>query len=279
MLGARDDAEDVVQEAWLRWHRAGAGADNPAAWLTTTVSRLALDRLRVRKRERARYVGPWLPEPVVLAAPEPADVHAHDPAEHALRRESLTLGFVHVLERLTPRERVAFVLAEVFDEPHAVVAGAVGSNPTASRQLVLRARRKLAAERDRDAERPVPPPGAVVRAFAAACATGDLASLLRLLDPNVVLVSDGGPTRHAARRPVVGADRVARLVTFLARRAHGATPAIEEVNGQVALVARRGGSVDLVLTAEATDAGAIRRLRIVVAPAKLAAFDRPLVLS
>lgn len=275
MLGTMADAEDVVQDAWLRWSTTDrAAVANPAAWLTTTVARRALDRLRARRRDRATYVGPWLPEPVLVA--DPGD--ATDPAERAVRAESLSLGFLHLLERLSPRERVAFVLTEVFDEPHERAGAAVGANAAGSRQLVHRARRKLAAERPPDA---VPADGLrpVVDAFVLACATGEIDALLRVLAPDVVLVSDGGAERHAARRPVVGADRVARLVRFVAGRvAAGSTVDVAAVNGAPALVVRVGGRATVVVALEATAAG-VRRVRLVVAPSKLGRLDAPVALA
>lgn len=279
MLGTRADAEDVVQDAWLRWARADAAeVVNPAAWLTTTVGRLALDRLRARQRDRATYVGPWLPEPVVLAAAMPgASDGTVDPADRAVRTESLTLGFLHLLERLSPRERVAFVLTEVFDEPHERAGAVVGANAASSRQLVHRARRKLADGEPPDA-RPCGSLGPMVEAFVAACATGDVDALLRLLAPDVVLVSDGGAERHAARRPVVGADRVARLLTTIARRMPAGSVEILTVNGAPAVLVCVAGVPAVCVALEAGPDG-IRRIRQVVAPGKLARLREPVALS
>ncbi len=265
MLGTFADAEDVVQDAWLRWAKVDrAAVENPAAWLTTTVARRSLDRLRARRRDRATYVGPWLPEPVVVA--DRGD--AVDPAERAVRAESLSLGFLHLLERLSPRERVAFVLTEVFDEPHDRAGAAVGANAAGSRQLVHRARRKLAGERPPDVVRGDELAG-VVDAFVNACATGEIDALLRVLAPDVVLVSDGGAERHAARRPVVGAGRVARLVLFVARRIPDGCEVVRAVvNGDPAVVVRWGDRPVVVVTMEAGVDG-VRRIRQVVAPSKL----------
>lgn len=275
MLGSMADAEDVVQDAWLRWSRVDHTAvDNAAAWLTTTVARRSLDRLRSRRRDRAEYVGPWLPEPVLVD--DRGD--AVDPAERAVRSESLSLGFLHVLERLSPRERVAFVLTEVFDEPHERAGAVVGATAAGSRQLVHRARRKLAAERPPDEVRGEAL-AAVVEAFLAACATGTTDALLAVLAPDVVLVSDGGAERHAARRPVVGPDRVARLVAFVSGRVQAdSAVSIEPVNGRAAIVVRAGGRITVVLTVEATAAG-VRRVRLVVAPSKLRRLDGPTALA
>jgi RNA polymerase sigma-70 factor (ECF subfamily) len=255
MLGSLTEAEDVVQDAWLRWQRAAPGSvERPAAWLTTVTSRLAIDRLRAQRRRREEYVGPWLPEPVVVAA-APGDGDPSTPEGAAVRAESLQLGFLVVLDTLGPVERVVFILSDVFSVPFAEIAEAVGRSPEACRQLASRARRKVIDQRG--GRRPVDE---------------------GLLAPGVVLTSDGGPNRHAARRPVVLPDRVARLLVNLAARvpADGVV-GIEEVNCSPALVIR--GVDTLVLSAE-RDAmtGAIDRLCLVVNPDKLAGLDRPVQL-
>ena len=271
MLGSLADADDVVQDAWLRWDGADqAEVVNPAAWLTTTVSRLALDRLRARQRERDHYVGPWLPEPVAIDS-------GADPADEVVVADSLSLGFVHLLERLSPRERVAFVLTEVFAEPHRRAAEVLGANEVASRQLVSRARRKLADE-TRPARTPLADVEPVVRAFALACAGGDTDALVRVLAPDVVLVSDGGADHHAARRPVRGPGRVARLVLYLARRLPpDAQVAAMLLNGTPALVVRRGASVRFVVVPEVAD-GVVRRVHVVVNPDKLRGVEAPVAM-
>jgi len=262
ILGSRSDADDVVQEAWLRWQRAGHDdVERPAAWLTTVTSRLALDRLRARHRDSARYAGPWLPEPVLTD-------RVADPTELA---DSLTVGFLALLERLEPTERVVFLLADVFREPFARIAEAVGKSPAACRQIASRARHRL-----RDEGRPLRHPVVraeqerLVAAFSLAASTGDLDALTGLLAPDVELVSDGGPDRHAARRAVRGPDRVGRLVTNLTKRlspelAMGAA----SVNGEPALVFRRGGEVDFMMVFHVTEAG-IEQIFVQLNPAKLA---------
>lgn len=280
MLGSRHDAEDAVQEAWLRWERADRSAiDRPGAWLTTTVSRLALDALRARQRERAEYVGPWLPEPVVLA---------DDPSLTVERRDTLRLGFLHLLERLNPRERVAYVLAEVFGEPHAVVGAVLGASVVNSRQLVSRARRKLAdgggpwrraAPHSADDDAAEPAADVVLR-FLTALSVGDVGEALAAVAPGVVLVSDGGRDHHAARRPVLGPDRVVRLAANIAGRLPpDAGVAAAAVNGDPGVIVRwADGRPRLVMVFAVVD-GAIEQISAIVNPDKLGAIDRPFVVA
>ncbi|MEO5901528.1 MAG: RNA polymerase sigma factor SigJ [Ilumatobacteraceae bacterium] len=267
MLGSMADAEDAVQEGWFRWQRLGADGrrviDNPAAWCTTAVSRLALDRLKSAQRQREEYVGPWLPEPV-LTSPDPADS-----AELA---ESLTLGFLTVLERLGPVERAAFLLVDVFGESYAVVADVVGRSEEACRQAVSRARRRVRDERRGAAAehvRPEDDTSVLVRAFLAACVDGDVDALRRVLAHDVVIVSDGGALVHAARHPVVGFERVARFITNLAKRLPAdVMPDLRPVNGEAGMVIWRDGIATLVMVCEVRSAR-IQTVRIVLNPDKL----------
>jgi RNA polymerase sigma-70 factor (ECF subfamily) len=259
LLGTMTDAEDVVQDAWLRWESAAADVERPAAWLTTVVTRLAIDRLRSAQHQRESYVGPWLPEPVT---------DAPGPAESAELADSLTLGFLTMLERLTPIERAVFLLADVFDEPFADIAAIVGKSPAACRQIASRARRRV-----RDPVRHVdtgPPTGPdVAAAFVQATVAGDVDALLSLLAPDVVMVSDGGAERHAARRPVLGAARVARLLTNIARRLPaGVELAMPAVNGEPGVVLSFAGRPFMAMALEIHD-GRIHALRTVVNPRKL----------
>ena len=238
MLGTFADAEDVVQEAWLRWQAADRDSlERPAAWLTTVTTRLALDRLRSLRRRREDYVGPWLPEPIVEGAgPEAA-------AELA---DSLTMGFLTVLDRLGPVERAVFLLADVFGTPFADVATAVGKSEAACRQIASRARRRVQGA---DLRRPEAAERRVVEELLMALVSGDVEGALAKLSPEVVLVSDGGAERHAARRPVVGPKRVARFLANLTRRglAEGAEVTAATVNGDPGVIVRVGGEVDLVV--------------------------------
>lgn len=207
LLGSLADAEDICQEAWLRWSSADRTViERPAAWLTTVTTRLALDRLTSAQRHRETYVGPWLPEPVVVAP---------TPEEHAVLAESLTMGFLAVLEQLDPVSRAVFVLADVFGIPFDEVAATVRRTPASARQLAVRARRKVRSAGPRP---PSPTAQPVVDRLFAAVLAGDVEATMALLADDVVLVSDGGPNRHAARHPIVGSERVARLVLNLARR-------------------------------------------------------------
>ena len=207
-LGDVGEAEDVVQEAWLRLERADAEAiENLDGWLTTVVARLALDRLRSARARRETYVGPWLPEPLV----------SDDPADRVTLDESVSYALLTVLEQLSPAERTAFVLHDVFDVPFGDVAEVVGRTPEAVRQLASRARRHVKRERPRFAASRDEHDRAV-RAFAQAVAEGDLEGLVAVLDPDVVWTSDGGGRATAARKPLRGGARVARAWAALSRR-------------------------------------------------------------
>jgi RNA polymerase sigma-70 factor (ECF subfamily) len=205
ITGSLADAEDVVQEAWIRWaDRDAASVENPAGWLTTVTSRLALDRLRAQRRRREVYVGPWLPDPV------PTAPTIEETAELA---ESLTLGFLVMLDSLGPFERVAFLLGDVFGEPYSVIAQVLGKSEPACRQLVSRARRKLHSVRP-DTRSPGPSAAfaELLLQLMDSVFDDDEERALSLLDPDVVLISDAGPARRAARHPVVGAKRVRQLL-------------------------------------------------------------------
>lgn len=277
ILGSLAEAEDVVQEAWLRWDRTDRDVvDRPAAWLTTVTSRLAIDRLRAQRRRREDYVGPWLPEPVQLAAAGAGiPTASNDPELAALRAESLEFGVLVLLDSLGPVERVVFVLADVFAVPYAEIARIVDRSPEACRQLASRARRRLRAQRSQ--RRPVD--DGLLGELVGAIALGDAQRVVDLLAPDVVLRSDGGPHRHAARRPVVQPHRVARLLVNLASRTpEGASIALEQVNGSVAVVIR--GERPSVLMAERdASTGAVSRLYLVVNPDKLVGLDGPVTLE
>lgn len=262
ILASRADADDAVQDTWLRWQVADQDAIlNPAAWLTTVTSRIALDRLRSRQRERAAYVGPWLPEPVLTE-------QANDPTELA---ESLTVGFLAMLERLEPTERVVLLLADVFGEPFRTIAEVTGKSETACRQIASRARARVRDEH-RGGRRPIDAEECtrLVDAFTRAATTGDIDALAALLTPDVTLVSDGGSAQHAARHPVVGFPRVSRfLINISGRLLPGGDIQTAWVNGEPGIVVRYGGTVFATVSFE-VDAGRIGRIYVMVNPAKLA---------
>jgi RNA polymerase sigma-70 factor (ECF subfamily) len=239
LLGSAADAEDVLQETWLRWVRVDVGqVRDQRAYLVRITTRQALNRLRTMSRRRESYVGSWLPEPL-LTTP--------DVAEDAELAESVSMALMLVLETLSPTERAVFVLREVFDVGYDEIAAAVGKTPAAVRQIALRARRHVDARRPRS----VVSPGearAALESFQRAFQTGDLQGLLDVLAPDVVLVADGGGVRHAALRPVTGADKVARLFFGGLGKVDGtltAEPTV--VNGNPALLVRLDGDLDGIL--------------------------------
>lgn len=271
VLGTRAEAEDVVSDCWLRLVGADSGADGPVqdleAWATVAVARRALDVLRSARVRRESYVGPWLPEPLVEALP--ASSAAGDPADRVTLDESVSFALLVVLESLTPAERTAWVLHELFSVPFEEVAQTVGRSPAAVRQLAARARRHV----EKYAPRVAVGPGehaAVVEAFMRAAGTGDLALLLTVLDPDVVLTSDGAGVVSAARRPVRGADRVARFLLGIAAKAGPEQTVVAAlVNGAPGLAVLNNGRPAVIVSLTATG-GQVVRVDLVLAPDKLA---------
>lgn len=273
--GSWSDAEDCVQDAWLRLRTQDpASIRNLAAWLTTAVGRLALDVLGSARVRRERYVGTWLPEPVVtapgarspVASSAATALDAADPADRATLDEEVSMALLVVLERLSPAQRVAFVLHDVFGLPFEEVGDVVGRSPAAVRQLASRARKDVEAGRPRgrtsraEQER-------VVEAFVAACAGDDLPALLGLLDPDVTLRGDGGGKVRALRHPVQGAQSVGDvLLSYLRNRPRGAGAV--DVNGSPGLALVDGSGVLTVLAFTVAD-GRIAALDIVRNPDKL----------
>jgi RNA polymerase sigma-70 factor (ECF subfamily) len=273
MLGSAADAEDVVQETWLRWDAIGGAARaevrDPRAFLVRMVTRKALDRLRSNARRREEYVGEWLPEPL-LTAPDVAD-----DLELA---ESVSIAMLTVLETLTPTERAVFVLREVFDTPYDEIADAVGKSAAAVRQVAHRAREHVAARRPRmevsRTEQQV-----VVERFVAAVTRGDLQGLLDVLAPDVALVADGGGVVQAVAHPVVGAKKVANLLRPFNKLAPDAEILPVLLNG--ALGVRIVGLVDGADTAISfvVEDGRISRIYAIRNPAKLGRIDAEATLS
>ena len=242
LLGSRSDAEDVVQDAWLRWRQADHAAIRDAeAWLVTATTRLGIDRLRLARTERETYFGPWLPEPLSVD-------EAPDPARGAEIAEQVSLAFLSLLERLGPEERAAFLLKEVFDYDYAQIAELIGHSEANCRQMVHRARTRVQAERPRFAVTPEKHRTLLER-FMHAARMGDRNAIVQLLDANAQLVSDGGGKVNAAIRPLHGAERIARLFWAVARRTKGAQDwRICHVNGEPALLRMHEGRLHSVTT-------------------------------
>ncbi|MEU8048679.1 RNA polymerase sigma-70 factor [Micromonospora haikouensis] len=270
LLGSASDAEDVLQETWLRWAGVDLGAvRDQRAYLVRIATRQALTRLRALGRRRESYVGPWLPEPL-LTAPDVAD-------DVALA-DSVSMAMLLVLETLGPTERAVFVLREVFDLGYDEIAEAVDKSPATVRQIAHRARAHVAARRPRRVVSAAET-RTVLDAFRRAVETGDLQRLLDLLAPDVVLLGDGGGVKQAVLRPVVGADKVARLLAGGWGRVPGVTSLLPmQVNGSPALVIRLDGELDTVLAVHVDD-GRIGGLYAVRNPEKLSHMARETRLS
>ncbi|WP_454043708.1 RNA polymerase sigma-70 factor [Cellulosimicrobium sp. Marseille-Q8652] len=260
ILGSAAEADDVLQDAWVRWQTCDRSAvRNPAAFLTTTTTRLAINVAQSARVRRETYVGPWLPEPVDTSA---------DPTLGAERGEVLEVAILMLLERLTPTERAAYVLREAFDYPYARIAEVIGHSQASVRQLVSRARRHLGEER----RAPVAPQAqrTLLTAFVAAAKVGDVAVLERLFAEDVVSYSDGGGVVRASKFPVVGRERVAKYVhAFASHFWVGVDVEPADVNGGAAALLSRDGTVFAVLTVRAAVDG-IDRVLWMMNPKKLA---------
>lgn len=301
MLGTTGEAEDAVQETYVRWYRMSdaerAAIANPQGWLTRVAGRVCLDLLGTARARRERYVGPWLPEPLpagffakargatsaagagarpVTASPgvahgsvtAQADATA-DPLDRVTLDEAVSSALLVVLESMTPAERVAFVLHDVFAVPFPEIAEIVGRSPAAVRQLATSARRRVASERSRRVARTEH--DEVVAAFGAAAASGDLAALVAVLDPDVELRSDGGGLVSAARKPVLGAENVARfLLGLLAKNPDDQVEPLETTDG-AGFAVRRAGAVIGVVNFNVV-AGRVADVWIVMNPEKLGAW-------
>jgi RNA polymerase sigma-70 factor (TIGR02957 family) len=270
MLGSAADAEDVLQETWLRW----AGVDLAAvrdqrAYLVRITTRQALSRLRALGRRKESYVGPWLPEPL-LTTP--------DVAEDVELADSVSMAMLLVMETLSPTERAVFVLREVFDLTYDEIAEAVGKTPAAVRQVAHRAKAHVAARRPRGVVSDAQVRGALA-AFQRAVETGDLQSLLDMLAPDVVLLGDGGGIKQSVPRPVSGAGQVGRLLAVgLSRLAGRASVGLAHVNGRPALIISLDGELDSVVSVRIDD-GLITGLYSVRNPEKLSRLDRQTSMS
>jgi RNA polymerase sigma-70 factor (TIGR02957 family) len=269
MLGSAADAEDVLQETWLRWATVDLSVvRDQRAYLVRITTRQALTRLRALSRRKESYVGPWLPEPL-LTAP--------DVAEDVELADSVSMAMLLVLETLTPTERAVFVLREVFAFEYDEIAEAVGKSPAAVRQVAHRARAHVAARRPHETVSPAETRDAL-QAFHRAAETGDLQGLLDILAPDVVLVGDGGGIKQAIPRPVVGAGKVARLLLASLDKTIGQwSMRTAPVNGHPALILQLDGELDTVIAVRAEN-GRITGVYAVRNPAKLSHVQRETVL-
>ena len=274
MLGSASDAEDVLQDAWLRYRGADPSTiRSPKAFATTVVTRLCLDRLKSARTTRETYIGPWLPEPVLTSEVERPD-------DMLQRSESITFAFLVLLEKLSPEERAVFLLKDVFDYDHSEIGAMLGMSAENSRQLLHRAKSRLAGGRPRltgtaESRR------AIAERFARAFSSGDGSELTSLLAQDVTLLSDGGGKVAAARRPLLGRDEVVKFLVGLHRvgettgLAREASLTLEDINSEAALTLRLGGHLEsvFVLSIENQSISAIRVARN---PDKLAHIDRQL---
>jgi RNA polymerase sigma-70 factor (TIGR02957 family) len=274
VLGSVTDAEDAVQEAWLRWSNVDhAEVADPRAFLVRVTTRLAIDRLRRAKARRESYIGPWLPEPILTR---------QDPAEDAAMAESVSMAMLVVLETLSPLERAVFVLREAFGMPHAEIADVLGRKEEAVRQLARRARAHVRERRTRfDADRAEQ--RRVTERFLEAATGGDFEALMEVLAPGVTLVADGGGRALAPRRPVRGAEKVARFLVAIVGEKQtarflesvGLEPSGElrvrlaQVNGETGVVITASDEPISALVMDVTD-GLVRTIRLVANPEKLA---------
>lgn len=262
MLSSVAEAEDVVQDVWLRWQAADRGAVvNPAAFLATATTRLAINALQSARVRRETYIGPWLPEPVDTSA---------DPYLGAERGEALEFAALMLMEKLTPNERAAYVLREAFDYPYAQIADILQSTEPAVRQLVSRARKHMAGERRTPATAAARKE--LLTSFVDAARSGDMSALERLFAAGVTSLSDGNGGYQIARRPLVGALRVAKFVNAITWFWDGLDVSWATMNGQPSAVLRRDGTVYAVLAVSVSDEG-IDQVLWMVNPEKLTAVS------
>ncbi len=265
MLGSRADAEDVLQDAYLRWHDTDANAIRSAeAWLTTTVTRLAIDRLRRAKVEREAYFGPWLPEPL-------ADGDMNTPEAVAEFEGDVSIAFLTVLETLAPEERAAFILHDIVDDDYVDIAATLGKSEAACRQMVHRARQRLTSRRRRfmvdDATRI-----RMLERFIGAVSSGDRQQILAVFEQDAIMISDGGGKAVAVHRPLHGAERISMLWYAIARRVMlQPVRTIVRVNGEPAIASYYLGKLHSVATID-TDGARIHAYYSIANPDKLGAF-------
>ena len=274
MLGSASDAEDVLQDAWVRYRGADrSNIRSSKAFMTTIVTRLCLDRLRSAQKTREEYIGPWLPEPVLTSELE-------SPETMMQRSESVTLAFLVLLEQLSPEERAVFLLKDIFDYEHTEIADILGTTAENSRQLLYRAKTRLKEGRPRQAGT-ARSRRAIAERFARAFSTGDASELTALLTSDVGMWSDGGGKATAARRPLVGRDEVLKFLIGVHRIGENtglirdASLTIEDINTEPALVLRLGTRIESIFVLS-IDNDAISGIRVVRNPDKLTRIDRQL---
>ncbi|MFJ3909956.1 RNA polymerase sigma factor SigJ [Streptomyces vinaceus] len=282
LLGSLADAEDAVQEAYARWYAMSApqreAVETPGAWLTTVAARICLDLLGSARARRERYVGAWIPEPL----PDRTDWTGGpaDPADRVALHESVNMAFLVVLESMTPAERVAFVLHDVFRYPFAEIAGIIARSPAACRQLAASGRRRVRSARPPASTRTststattATRQAALVRHFKEAWEARDIKALVGLLDPDATMVADGGGLVGAALRPVEGGERIAQYLIHMAAKAPGLTLLEQTVNGAPGLVARYSGTT-VTVAAFGLAADRVTHIWAVRNPEKLRAWNR-----
>lgn len=270
MLGTIAEAEDAVQETYARWFRLApeerAAIESPRGWLTRVAGRVCLDLLGSARARHERYVGPWLPEPV----PTTAFDAVADPLDRVTLDDTVSSALLMVLESMTPAERVVFVLHDVFAVPFPEIADAVGRSAAACRQLATAARRRVRDSPTRRVSRAEH--DAAVAAFAAATRSGDLARLIAVLDPEVMLRSDGGGVVSAARRALLGADNVARFIFGVVQKRPEVAVLEQETNDGLGFAMWEEGRIIGVVTLE-TRAGLVSDIKMVMNPAKLSLWN------
>jgi len=262
MLGSATEAEDIVQDVWLRWQSTNRSVIlNPAAYLATVTTRLCINAATSARARRETYVGPWLPEPVDTSS---------DPALGAERDEALKLAVLVLLEKLSPAERAAYVLHEAFDYPYSEIAGILRLQEANTRQLVSRARKHVAEGR----RTPVSPAEQrrLLGAFLEAAQQGDMAALESLFAEDVTSYADGGGMVRAARVPVSGRQRVAKFIAAVAHFWSGVTVSPVETNGQASILVSRNGAAVALATVDASEQG-IEQIMWILRPSKLAAIS------
>jgi RNA polymerase sigma factor (sigma-70 family) len=270
LLGTMADAEDVVQETYVRWYRLTDGQrdaiESPPAWSVRVATRICLDILNSARRRRERYVGPWIPEPVPGRELVESSSATIDPADRVTLDESVTMAVLVVLESMTPAERVSFVMHDIFQYSFREISEIVGRSEPACRQLASSARRRVhdARPTPADAQRHA----ATVVGVKAALERGDVDAIIGLLDPQVTAVNDGGGRVRAALRPVLGAHKVARFLVGVLRKVPGIEISVVDVNGEAGLILHVDGSPMAVAAMEHRD-GLVTRIWMVLNPDKL----------